>query len=103
MLSDLSHCKCFRNLDGLFFGVDSDLRLLRIAATNFYVHNIQGYLLHADGLIHETDISSEDGKYNWQFANSWYSNMDKLRPSKYVRDGDVGERQRLNTKKIHGK
>ena len=62
------------------FGVDSDLRALRIATTNFFIHDIPGYLLHADSLLHETDISTEDGRYNWQFANSWYSCMDKLKP-----------------------
>lgn len=62
------------------FGVDSDLRSLRIAYTNFAVHDISAYLLHADSSRHETDISTQDGKYNWGYANNWYSCMDRLRP-----------------------
>lgn len=61
------------------FGVDSDLRALRIAFTNCAIHNIKAYLLHADSTVHETDISKDDGRYNWQFANRWYSCMDKLK------------------------
>ncbi len=64
---------------GLFFGVDTDLRALRIATTNFFIHDIPGYFLHADSLLHETDISTEEGRYNWQFANSWYSQIDRLK------------------------
>lgn len=62
------------------FGVDVDLRALRIAFTNFAIHGISGYLLHADSLYHETDISTEEGKYNWQFSNKWYSHMEDLKP-----------------------
>lgn len=66
--------------NALFFGVDVDLRALRIAFTNFAIHGISGYLLHADSLRYETDISTEEGRYNWQYANRWYSSMDKLKP-----------------------
>lgn len=62
-----------------FFGVDTDLRALRIALTNCAIHNIPAYLLHADSQIHEIDISKPDGLYNWQYANRWYSCIDKLR------------------------
>ena len=65
---------------GLLFGVDIDLRALRVAFTNFAIHNISGYLLNADSLYHETDISTEEGAYNWKYANKWYSCMDKLKP-----------------------
>ena len=64
------------------FGVDVDLRALRVAFTNFAIHDISGYLLHADSLGQETDISTDDGLHNWQFANRWYSCMDKLKPIK---------------------
>jgi type I restriction-modification system DNA methylase subunit len=60
------------------FGVDIDLRALRIAFTNCAIQNIKAYLLHADNLVHEIDVSKADGSYNWQFANRWYSCMDKL-------------------------
>ncbi len=64
------------------FGVDVDMRALRIAFTNFAIHDISGYLLHADSLGHETDISTDEGFHNWQFANRWYSCMDKFKPIK---------------------
>ena len=68
--------------NGLVFGVDIDLRALRIAFTNFAIHGISGYLLHADSLRHEIDISIKDGRSNWQFANKWYSSMDQLKTTK---------------------
>lgn len=61
------------------FGVDIDLRMLRIAYTNCAIHNISGWLLHADSLKHEIDISTDDGLYNWKHANSWKSQIHKLR------------------------
>lgn len=64
--------------NAILFGVDTDLRALRIAYTNFAIYNISGYLLHADGLKHEIDISTPPGLNNWQYANKWYSCMDKL-------------------------
>lgn len=62
------------------FGVDIDLRLLRIAMTNFAIHDIPGCFLHADILRHEIDISKENGRANWHYMNRWYSCMDKLKP-----------------------
>lgn len=70
--------------NGIFFGVDNDIRMLRIAMTNFAIHNIPGYLLHADALYHDIDLSSENGRYNWRFANKWHSHTDKLRPARQV-------------------
>ncbi|MEZ5359837.1 MAG: N-6 DNA methylase [Candidatus Zixiibacteriota bacterium] len=64
----------------IFFGVESDLRLLRIAMTNFAIHEIEGYFLHADRTEHELDISTLGGQYNWQFANSLDSHIHKLKP-----------------------
>lgn len=64
------------------FGVDIDLRSLRIAITNFTIHNISGYLLHADSLKHEIDISNERGKYNWKFANKWNTCIENLKSTK---------------------
>ncbi|MFH1372355.1 MAG: N-6 DNA methylase [bacterium] len=61
------------------FGVDIDLRSLRIAFTNLAIHSISGYLLHADSLRHEIDIAKEAGQQNWQYANHWYSCMDQLK------------------------
>ncbi len=62
-----------------YFGVDLDLRMVRIAMTNFAIHGIKGYFLHANSLQHEIDISKDDGLANWQYANNWYSNIDKLK------------------------
>lgn len=62
------------------FGVDIDIRALRIAFANMAIHKIRGYFLHANSLKHEIDISTKAGKHNWQYANSWYSYMDKLKP-----------------------
>lgn len=70
------------------FGVDLDQRMVRIAFTNFAIHDISGYLLHADSLQHETDISTEEGRYNWQFANRWNSHLDQLKPINYENRGD---------------
>ena len=62
------------------FGVDIDINALRIAYTNFRIHGIRDfYLLHADSLLHETDVSKPEGSYNWQFANQWYSHMNELK------------------------
>ena len=66
--------------NGVFFGVDVDHRMLRIAFTNFAIHGISGYLLHADSLMHEIDISTKEGRNNWQYANKWYSCIEKLKP-----------------------
>ena len=60
------------------FGAGTDLRALRVAITNFAIHNISGYLLHADDLKHELDIALPEGKYNWGYANRWHSYMDRL-------------------------
>ncbi|MBA3045776.1 MAG: SAM-dependent DNA methyltransferase [Euryarchaeota archaeon] len=62
------------------FGVDIDQRALRVAFTNCAIHNISAYFLHADSLMHETDISKPEGRYNWQYANRWNSCWDELKP-----------------------
>ena len=64
------------------FGVDIDLKALRIAFTNCAIHGISAYFLHADSLVHEIDISKPDGIANWQYANRWYSCWDKLKNTK---------------------
>ncbi len=66
--------------NGVFFGVDIDLRALRIAYVNSAIHDMSAYLLHADALYHETDLSTPNGSHNWQYANLWNSHLDKLRP-----------------------
>jgi type I restriction-modification system DNA methylase subunit len=62
------------------FGVESDIRALRIALTNMLIHEIPAFLLNADILKHAVDLADSDGKYNWKFANHWYSCIDKLKP-----------------------
>lgn len=61
------------------FGVDIDLRALRVAMTSCAIHHIPAYFLHADSLRHEIDLSKENGRYNWQFANAWHSCWEKLK------------------------
>ncbi len=43
------------------------------------LHSISMYLLHADSLRHVTDIALPEGRENWQYANRWQSQMDKLK------------------------
>jgi len=62
------------------YGVDNNITMVRTAFTNASIYSISMYLLHADSLYHETDISKPDGVYNWQFANRWRSHLDKLKP-----------------------
>lgn len=62
------------------FGVDNDLRMIRLAMTNFAIYRIHGYLLHADSLRHEIDIGTPAGRDNWRYANRWQSQMHKLQP-----------------------
>ena len=64
----------------LLFGVEDDLRLYRIAYTNFLIHDIPGYLLHADSSKHEINYSTKEGKHNWKYYNKWNSCMNKLLP-----------------------
>lgn len=61
------------------FGVDIDIRALRIAMVNCATHNIRAYFLCADSLVYDIDIATENGRYNWQFSNRWYSCWDKLK------------------------
>lgn len=81
------------------FGVDIDLRALKIAFTNCAIHGIRAYLLHADSLRHEIDISKEAGRYNWQYANKWYSCWDKLKEMSPARqekfNKDANERNKM--------
>ncbi|MEZ5357200.1 MAG: methyltransferase domain-containing protein [Candidatus Zixiibacteriota bacterium] len=63
-----------------YFGVESDLDLVRIAITNFSIHGLDGYFLHAESCKHETDIAKANGQYNWQFANDWNSHIHELKP-----------------------
>jgi len=68
--------------NALLFGVDSDLRALRIVFTNFTIHSIPGYLLHADTSVHDIEMETDEGIYNWQFANEWNSCIEKLKAKK---------------------
>lgn len=66
--------------NGIFFGVDIDLRALRIAYTNLAIHGIRSYLLHADSLLHETRLETDAGRHNWEYANRWHSCIPELLP-----------------------
>ena len=67
------------NPDAMLLGIDTDLRALRIAFTNFAIHGIPGYLLHADTRIHDIEMDTDEGMFNWNFANKWYSHIDRLK------------------------
>ena len=73
--------------NAILFGVDEDLRLLRIAFINCAIHDIPSFLLHADTNKHETDIATDNGKHNWQYANKWHSCMDKLKENESLQKG----------------
>jgi type I restriction-modification system DNA methylase subunit len=61
------------------FGVDTDLTMVRTSLTNAAIYNLPMFVLHANSLLHETDIALPDGRYNWKFANRWESCIDELR------------------------
>lgn len=61
------------------YGVDNNLNMIKTAFTNAAIYNVSMYLLHADSLLHETDISKQEGRDNWQYANRWQSSYDKLK------------------------
>jgi len=65
--------------EAVLFGIDYDLRALRVAMTNFAIHNIQGFLLHADRSKHDMSQDTPEGQYNWKHANQWYSHLEKLK------------------------
>lgn len=62
------------------FGVEKNLDLVRIALTNFAIHAVPGFILHADSGKHEIDLASATGQANWSYANSWVSHWDSLHP-----------------------
>lgn len=76
-----------------FFGVNKNLDLLRIALANLSIHNIPGYLLHADRHIHNIDLATEAGRNNWKYANMWFSCMDKLKPAETKSDNNSSNPQ----------
>ena len=62
------------------FGVDNNITMIRTAFTNAAIQKACVYLLHADSLYHETDPSTEEGRYNWAHANRWQPQIQNLRP-----------------------
>jgi hypothetical protein len=72
------------NPNSVLFGVDIDLNALHVAYANMAIRGIKDYyLLHADSLSQETDLSKKEGQYNWQFANMWHSHMRELKNINY--------------------
>jgi type I restriction-modification system DNA methylase subunit len=71
------------------FGAEPDIRAIRVALTNMAIHDIPCFLLHADSSRYETDISTENGKYNWRFANKWFSHIDELKPMTIVQPPNI--------------
>jgi|GEM_PF-2249758 len=75
--------------NGILFGVEGDLRLYRIAYANLIIHDLKGYLLHANTSTHELNISTPEGKHNWQYANKWSSHLDQPRPKNSHQNGQT--------------
>jgi len=67
--------------NAIFFGICDNERKARLTLTNLLVHDLRGFALHADRAKHNIDPSTEDGRYNWGFANKWNSQIAKLRPA----------------------
>jgi hypothetical protein len=67
------------NPNTVFWVAERDIRLMRAAFANCMLHNIKAHLLCADHLRHAFDYSTENGKYNWQYANRWYEQKEKLK------------------------
>lgn len=63
----------------LLFGMENNLQVLRIALTNFAIHGIKGFLLHADSQSHDIELNTKNGIYNWKYANKWNSFAYKLK------------------------
>lgn len=66
--------------NGILLGVEPELGAYRVGLTNFAIHGVHGYVLHADPQIHATDLDSEEGRHNWEYANRWHSQIDNLLP-----------------------
>lgn len=62
-----------------YYGVDIDQRILHVALVNCAMHDIHGFLLHADSLVHEIGLDTPNGRYNWKFANQWESHWSDLK------------------------
>lgn len=67
--------------NGVYFGIEDDLRISRIALTNLMIHDVHGYILNANYLMHATDLQTEAGRHNWRYSNKWYSQMHNLLPA----------------------
>jgi len=62
---------------GIYFRTAN--RAVQTAFTNACIQKISVWLLCADSLRHATDISTEVGRYNWGFCNSWQKSYGDLR------------------------
>ena len=67
--------------NAIFFGIADDERKARLTLTNLQIHDLRGFVLHADRFKHNVDPSTKDGSHNWGFANKWHSQITKLRPA----------------------
>jgi type I restriction-modification system DNA methylase subunit len=71
------------NPNAIVFGVDIDLRAVRTCLINFAIHNIKGYVLHADALRHDTSLGTDAGRENWKYANRWDSHYNELKTTEF--------------------
>ena len=68
-----------RSPKSAIYGFERDLRLYRIALTNMCIHSVNATILHADPDKHELDISTPNGRANWQLSNKWNPNVQELK------------------------
>jgi len=66
------------NPSAIIFGVTTDLNILRIALTNSFIFGIKCFLLNADSKLHELSLTTQNGLFNWKFANQWFSSFNSL-------------------------
>jgi hypothetical protein len=85
------------NPEARMYGVDIDHRGLHITLVNAAQHNIHAFVLHADSLLHDTDPSHPNGRFNWKHANQWQSHFGQL---KTIMDPQIEEKLSENVKAI---
>jgi len=63
--------------EAYFYGVDVDIRALRIAFLNCSFRKVHGFFLHADALRHDTRLCSPNWKNaNWLWQDRWGKLLD---------------------------
>ncbi|NQV18658.1 MAG: N-6 DNA methylase [Armatimonadetes bacterium] len=69
-----------KNPNTKYYGVESDIKLYRIALTNCIIHGVDVQLLNANPNEHDINVQTVNGRSNWKYANRWKVDCDKLKP-----------------------